>query len=360
MNASGQVRYINSTVLYASLGLIFAAQLAQVYTFWFGSANKQVYTLHGAAYLISFALYPASVFNVAGLPSDFRPWLWWATGTATMAMGMYLPKWWSVVYLGFVPASWFFLRVQPIGGHGDLGRATLDAVYIVLFAAAVLTLAGMVRTAALEVDRQNDEAAEISAKRAAIDAAELERQKLDDLVHDQVLTTLILASKAETPESERLAAESAEKAISRLQETASDEFRDVQEISVTTFLDSLANSLRRGYPGCSVNLTKDADFAVPINVGIAIADAAVQAMTNSVQHAGKKANREVRLKADRHGLKVVVKDDGKGFRVSSIPKNRLGVRNSIRRRVESVGGEVNIQTAPRKGATIVLTWSPNA
>lgn len=359
-NAIPQTSFVQPVYLYSSIGLILLAQLAAVFTFWFGSANKWVYLLHGAAYLISFTLYPYSVTGITDFPEVFRPWMWWATGTATMAMGMYLTKWWSIAYLGFVPISWFFLRITQIGGSADYGSATLDAFYIVLFSAAVLTLVGMMKTAAMNVDLKNDEAANVAAKRAETEATELERQKLDDLVHDQVLTTLLLAAKAETPETELLAAKSARVAIERLQTTASEESGEIQEISAATFLDSLSASLRRGYPDIDLVLTRETDFPVPINVGIAIADAAIQAMTNSVQHAGKKANRQVRLKVDRHGLKIVVKDDGKGFRESKIPKNRLGVRNSIRRRVTSVGGQVFIDSAPRKGAAVILKWSPDA
>lgn len=342
------------------MSLILVAQLVAVYNFWFGPANKYVYLLHGFAYVVAYFAYPFSVISSSGLPVGFRPWLWWATGTAAMAMGMYLPKWWSFLYLTFMPVSWFVLRVQPIGGSGDVGTALLDSVYIVLYAAAIMTLVGMLRLAALRVDQKNDEAAEAATKRATSDAAELERQNLDDLVHDQVLTTLLLAAKAEDDEARLKASESAGAAITRLQATASDELGETQEISVRSYLDSLAESLRRGYPEFEVNLTNQADFALPISVGIAFSDATIQALTNSMQHAGRNVKREVRLKADHHGLKIVVIDNGKGFRVSAIPKNRFGVRNSIRRRVISVGGDVNIKTAPRQGATIVLTWGDDA
>lgn len=359
-NGYGQTDVVNPVYFFGSVGLILASQLAAVYTFWFGSANKWVYLLHGIAYLLAFMAYPFSVAGVNNFPDGFRPWVWWATGTATMAMGMYLIKWWSVLYLAFMPVSWFFLRVTPIGGSGDLGSALLDGFYIILFAAAVLTLVGMMKTAALDVDLKNDQAAVLATKRAEVDATELERQKLDDLVHDQVLTTILLAAKANSSESELLAAASASVAIERLQLKALDESSELQEISVNTFLDSFSGSLRRGFPEAELTLSKEEDFPLPINVAIAMADAAIQAMTNSVQHAGRSANRQLRLKADRHGLKVVVKDDGRGFRESKIPKNRLGLRNSIRRRVTSVGGEVVIDTAPRKGTAVILRWTPNA
>ena len=354
------LKFGNPIFLLVTLGLILLAQVAAIYTFWFGSANKLVYLWHGAAYLIAFKAYPFSVEGVTEFPADYRSWLWWWTGTATIAMAMYLPKWWSVLYVGFVPISYLFLRLDRIGGGADLGSALLDATYIVLYPLAIQTLVGLLKTAAGEVDSKNDALFVIARRRAEVDATELERQKIDELVHDQVLTTILLAANADSPEKRILAAKSAAAAIERLEKTASEESDELQDVSVGSFLDSFTASLKRGYADIPISLTKDRDFPIPIRVGIALADATIQALTNSLQHAGSKANREVRIKVDKQGLKIVVKDDGRGFWESKIPKNRLGIRNSIRRRVGAVGAEVRIASSPRKGATVVLKWSPNA
>lgn len=346
--------------LVLTLGLILIAQLAALYTFWLGSANTKVYLWHGLAYVIAFIAYPFSVADVESFPSDYRAWLWWWTGTAAIAMTMYLPKWWSFLYLGFMPVSYLILRLQPIGGGVGIGSAILDATYILLYALAIQALVGMLRTAAIAVDSSNDAVAETSARQAELDATERERQKLDELVHDQVLNTLILAANADTKERQEMAAESAAVALERLHATAREDVNDLEQISVGSFIDSLALSLRRGNPEVEISISKDLDFQLPLAVGIALADATVQAMTNSIQHAGTKAIRQVRLKADRHGLKIVVKDDGKGFWESKIPKDRLGIRNSIRRRAAAVGADVRIASSPRKGATVILKWSSNA
>jgi len=354
------LKFGNAGYLLVSLGLILFAQLAAVYTFWFGSANKKVYLLHGFAYTVAFFAYPFSMAGVETLPADYRSWIWWWTGTATIAMTMFLPRWWSFVFLGFVPVSYFCLRLSFIGGGEDLGSATLDGTYILLYALAVQALVGMLRTAAAEVDVNNDLVAESAARRAELDAAEIERQKLDELVHDQVLTTLILAANAETPKRQAMAAESAFVAIERLQAAANDKNSELKDVSINTFIDSLQASLHRGDPLAKINVTKLLDFFIPINVGRALSDAAMQAVTNSLQHAGDKATREIRIKADHQGLKIVIKDDGRGFWESKIPKNRFGIVNSIRRRAKAVGAEVRIASQPRKGATVILKWSPDA
>jgi signal transduction histidine kinase len=70
-----------------------------------------------------------------------------------------------------------------------------------------------------------------------------------------------------------------------------------------------------------------------------------------------KAQRELILKASNNELKIVLKDNGKGFRPNRVPKGRLGIRNSIVGRVQSVGGTAYIVSSPGQGATVILEWS---
>ena len=85
----------------------------------------------------------------------------------------------------------------------------------------------------------------------------------------------------------------------------------------------------------------------------------LQAVDNSIKHAGKNVKRVVRLRGKKRGIKIVVSDDGRGFRPSQISKDRLGIRNSIIDRVERVGGRVFIDSAPGSGANIVIEWDSN-
>jgi signal transduction histidine kinase len=58
-------------------------------------------------------------------------------------------------------------------------------------------------------------------------------------------------------------------------------------------------------------------------------------------------------------MKILIIDDGVGFRMSSVPKNRLGVRVAIFQRLESLGVKVNLQSSPGEGATWVFEWVNN-
>jgi nitrate/nitrite-specific signal transduction histidine kinase len=77
-------------------------------------------------------------------------------------------------------------------------------------------------------------------------------------------------------------------------------------------------------------------------------------------HAGcSEVNRFLIMKSNEKGLKVVIKDDGVGFWPNRIHKDRLGFRVMIVRNVESVGGHVNLQTAPGEGTSVILRWDSN-
>jgi signal transduction histidine kinase len=58
------------------------------------------------------------------------------------------------------------------------------------------------------------------------------------------------------------------------------------------------------------------------------------------------------------GLTVQVADTGCGFDVSEIPHARLGLRVSIRERMEAVGGSVRVLSVPGGGTSVVIEWRP--
>jgi signal transduction histidine kinase len=96
---------------------------------------------------------------------------------------------------------------------------------------------------------------------------------------------------------------------------------------------------------------------VPAAVAEAIVSAAVQAMVNSVNHAGgPEVPRSIEVRMSDGALSVAVADEGRGFAMADIPSQRLGVRVSILERVRTVGGTARIRSAPGKGTRIELGW----
>ena len=96
---------------------------------------------------------------------------------------------------------------------------------------------------------------------------------------------------------------------------------------------------------------------IPIHVAEAAYSATVQAMVNSLQHAGHGVERWVDIRSRGHGaFEIEVGDKGSGFDPDAIPTERLGVRVSIFERVASAGGQAAIVTAPGEGTVLTLAW----
>ena len=124
------------------------------------------------------------------------------------------------------------------------------------------------------------------------------------------------------------------------------------------FFEALAEVAKQEAPDLLVVTEVQQPLIIPAQVAQALTEATLQAITNSVRHAGTVGSRELRLGSTDSRVKVVIKDDGRGFRESRVPKSRLGVRLSIRARITDVGGRVAIQSQPGQGCTIAITWSP--
>lgn len=81
--------------------------------------------------------------------------------------------------------------------------------------------------------------------------------------------------------------------------------------------------------------------------------AAQQALANVLRHAGTD-HAEVVVYGSETDVSVMVIDDGRGFVVSETAPDRLGIRQSILRRVESAGGDVQLWSTPGRGTSVLL------
>jgi signal transduction histidine kinase len=75
-------------------------------------------------------------------------------------------------------------------------------------------------------------------------------------------------------------------------------------------------------------------------------------------HAPGATERTVIISANSRGLKIVVADNGVGFRMSSVHKTSLGVKWVIFRRLESLGVKARLDSSPGKGTTWIFEWYP--
>ncbi|RFA15231.1 hypothetical protein B7R21_04165 [Subtercola boreus] len=329
-----------------------------------GAKTKPTHIAMGiftVVYTIVLALWPVGLLRGGSELAD-QPWLWYLITIAMIFADIVFAPRWAALFMVDVTAVYVFIRTQPAGGSAPVALALLDGFYVVLIGAFALATITAIRAAADRVDAAQGTAMEQYTRAARNHAAELERAKVDALVHDTVLSTLIEAARAETPDQRRAAVQMSQAALKTLQ-SAPVAFDVSVDVPVAQLADRLADAARLLSPRIDFQVMRVDDARVPGAVAEAVFTAAQQALINSLQHAGDDADdviRTVVLDSDvSSGLTVQISDTGRGFDGSLVPAARLGLRVSIRERMHAVGGRVRVVSVPGGGTSIVIEWEPS-
>lgn len=174
---------------------------------------------------------------------------------------------------------------------------------------------------------------------------------LQRLVHDEVLSVLSAAMLSTGRPSAALRDE-ARRAMTALAlpEAAPDD-DGVPDADATA---AIAAGLRRIDPDARFEL-QPGSGTLPGHVVRTMASAASEALRNSLRHAGPQATRAVRIATDPAGIEIRIGDDGVGFDPSA-GTHRLGIATSIVGRMDDLGGTAQLNSAPGRGAEVVLAW----
>jgi signal transduction histidine kinase len=234
--------------------------------------------------------------------------------------------------------------------------ALQDSVYVFLLGGAISSLIRLTRDGARRADQANSIAIASAIEEAQIDAAERERQRIDALVHDRVLNTLIVAANAKSSEEQISVANAAADAIASLESAAKDQEFD-SKVTALGLYRSLRKAALRASNDIEVEILSAGLAEIPADIAQAITQAALQAIDNAIMHS--KADRiQLRLGSSTFkGLIVEVRDNGKGFMPDRVPKDRLGISTSIKARMDLVGGKAQVSSTPGKGSTVILSWA---
>lgn len=290
-----------------------------------------------------------------------RPWLWYLLTVSTACAALVMPFALAAAYTVAAPVL-YGVALATTAGSGALKTAVLDALYAAIFASVLLAIMTMLRQAATQVDAR--QAAALSRYEIAVraHALEAERVEVDAIVHDSVLTTLLSAASARTQRAMSIAASMATDALGHLDTSAplARPGRTLDEIAASRLRDRIVSAARSLTVPFSIVPRSRTDTRIPVGVAEALYSATVQAMVNSVQHAGGMlVRRSLSVEAtDDGGVLIVVADDGNGFDPESVPPERLGLEVSIRERVALAGGEAYIESSPSKGTSVRLRWHP--
>ena len=219
----------------------------------------------------------------------------------------------------------------------QVGLAQLPGV---LGASGVL-LAGLLVVAAPWLYQQRGRLRQADAERLRAEA----RADMAAHLHDSVLQTLALIQR-QASDAPTVAA------LARRQE------RELRTwlYGESTRASSLRSALRE------VVADVEADFPVDVEL-VCVGDAEVndrvealvlavgEAVTNAAKHSGA-PRVDVYAEVDEGHLEVFVRDRGTGFDPDAVPEGRMGVRESIRARMERYGGSATIRSGPDEGTEV--------
>lgn len=200
--------------------------------------------------------------------------------------------------------------------------------------------------------QQRAQAVELAARQASTRA----QHEANSFIHDHILSALIAVANG-LPDRAALR-DSARQALDSL----SAGMAVVSPVTARTLLNDVAGrvGVMAGDIRTDVVLTREHE--IPPEVAQAITEATLEAVRNSLRHAGSDdtpVTRRVTLTSDACGISIEVTDNGCGFDPAVAGRGRHGVSGSIIARMQDVGGRATVDSAPGEGACVTLRWRPN-
>lgn len=237
--------------------------------------------------------------------------------------------------------------------------ATLDAVLDGIGALLFCSILAGVAMAVVRAAEAQDEAAARARTQASIDARRRTRERelgrIDAIVHDDIMSVLLTASRAEAPPTLGAQAQRALEAITEIARPDRDAPSEYTPSEVVALLRATAGEV---VPDLDLKYVLSGDLSVPGAAVAALAEALGEALRNARRHAGDGANITATAAIDDDAVVVTIEDDGRGFDPQFISSARLGIRVSVMDRMAAVpGGAGSVASRPGRGTWVTLMWT---
>lgn len=337
---------LTATAVFGSGLALFPASFARDYRRSIGrtaAAAGVIYLLSTALWLVDDALSPIR------LPGDH--FLFYIPALAAMAVAMPARPAVAVGY-GLVTATTTVVLNHRVGASHDPYAPSL--LFSVAFSSVFLSAAIVAWRVGRRLDLAHAEALEATVAEASATARGAEEQRFAALIHDDVIATLLAATRVDDA---RAVAGHARTVLA-----AVDDYDDVtvrDEVPATAAAATLGAAVGRIAPHAQW-LPRIAPDAVPVAVDAltSASAAAGEALRNVVLHAGPDARASVRARFTTEGFTVTLADDGVGFDPATVAPDRLGVAGSIVARMRSLpGGSARVESAPGTGTVVTVGWA---
>ncbi len=329
------------------LGIVCLAVLGHLLPYKFSSLLwRALPPLGFAVILLSFPAYEG------GAPESMVAWQWNLAGVYVSYPVLWLRARTAVVVAiaaGFLPA------LSGLLAYGELPSAVgvMIPIQITNFAFTVIfsgVRAGMARYQLAELHAREQR----ELGRSAMEREQAESH-LSRLIHDEILGTLSAALRFSDRVPDAVRAE-AEKALALLADETPWRGTAAGLMPVEQFGSMLVDLAHELSPECVLEVSVETG-EVPGAVAQTLRDAAAEAMRNSMRHAGPDSELTLRATIASQRIDIDLSDTGRGFELSEVGHDRLGVRESVLGRVEALeGGFARVHTASGEGTRVELRW----
>ncbi|GAA1332457.1 sensor histidine kinase [Saccharothrix algeriensis] len=299
----------------------------------------------------------AAVLAGVGLTSPWSvPTAWFADGrswvlpfTAFACVGY---QYYASAALGGVAALVVVLGVVtgttvaiPAGGEAD---SLVTAVWSAALAVLARVLWTLVKRGGTRADELAAEAEDARSARAVAAEVRAAQQEYNRRLHDTAASTLLMVGVGEVSRHSDLLVAQAKRDLEAL--------RSWEETLPTC--PDLVQLLRAAIELVDLTVVLDApeQVVLPPRVARTLVDAAAEALSNVMWHAGV-LTCHVDVRVEKTGVLVRVTDKGTGFDPPGETTAGRGLRDSIRERMSAIGGSALVHSAPGKGTTVGLRWS---
>jgi signal transduction histidine kinase len=322
-------------------------------------------SLRGPTVGLAASLLVGMVTGPAAFPAGTaEPWLWWLVGPAGVAVALVFGIRVSAGYLVLLCGAHAWWRTLPAGGDLD----PLTAASVGLYATVAALVIGATGRGMVVAARAADDLSTAVYRRELSEAVDRavaeERSRLDRLIHDDVMTTMIAAAHAEDRDGVEDTAALARETLHKIDRLPAED-DPLGTVAAEAFARLLHDTARRVSP--SVEVTVDVPPALARHpVPVATAEAFLSAMREAVRNAGRhsgSADLRVGCALTRRPgapgveLRVTVVDEGQGFDPGAVGAERLGIDLSIVRAVRAVGADAVVESAPGTGTRVSLVGS---
>lgn len=264
---------------------------------------------------------------------------------------------WSYVVLVSGLSGW--VRAWSSAGADVRLIGAKDALYTLLLLSVFVGLTIVVRRIAARVEAEAEADRAAYAESAARLARKHERLTVDALIHDSVLSVLLMAGRG--------GIDAAALAVSARQTLAKINGLNAPPPATLVSASELEYRLRL----LTAELAPDASFTadlpprlLPGPVVDAFVLAAGEALRNSLRHSqprhpsSQPVTRAVEVSDEGGTVVVRVRDDGAGFDSADVAADRLGIARSIVARMSAfVGGSASVSSRPGAGTEVTLCWT---